>query len=519
MRAGEVAVTARCEVVRDSFVDSVLLLAATRAMLDSEGVEWATAVMATPANLAVLGSEGFEDAGLGSASANDLVLAVRADSEEACAGGIDRGRARLVAEHPAGGGGGERRGARSIAEAVAALPGANVAVVSVTGEYAALAAHHALSAGLHVLLFSDHVPVEEEVELKDRAARLGLLVMGPGAGTAILAGTGLGFANTVERGRVGVVAAAGTGAQEVTCLLDRWGAGLSHCIGIGGRDLSAAVGGRMAEVAVAALEADPGTDAILLVSKPPAEAVARSLLGVGRAKPLVAAVLGVTPQLEVAPGVELAATLEQGVLATVGVLGLPRPDPGRGLVEVAEAACRRPAAGAVAVRGLFSGGTLCYESLLVLSRHLGAVHSNTPIREGWGLPAPEGAHLCLDLGEEEYTRGRPHPMIDPQARLELIESHAADPTTAVLLLDVVLGHGAHPDPAGMLAPVCARAMAAPHRPQVVAYVLGSRNDPQGCDAQRSRLEEVGCIVPPTAARAALVAAAIARRCPELAAAP
>lgn len=512
---------ARCAVVRDRFADSVLLLAASRAMLETDGVEWATAVMATPANLGVLDSEGFDDPNLGSASAHDLVLAVRAASADACAAGLERGQARLVAEHarpglgPGGGGG----PVPTIEEAVAAAPGSNVAIVSVTGEYAALAAHHALSAGLHVLLFSDHVAVEEEIELKERAARLGRLVMGPGAGTAILAGTGLGFANAVGRGRVGVVAAAGTGAQEVTCLLDRWGAGVSHCIGVGGRDLSAAVGGRMARLAVAALDADPATEAILLVSKPPAEAVARALLGVRRRTPLVATVLGVAPDLAVAPGVELAGTLEQGALASLDRLGLPRPDPADGLVRVAEAACRRVAPEAVAVRGLFSGGTLGYEAQLILARHAGVVHSNTPIREGWGLPAPPAAHLCLDLGEEEFTQGRPHPMIDPQARLELIERHAADPATAVLLLDVVLGYGSHPDPAGLLAPVCARALAAPHRPQVVAYVLGSRSDPQDGTAQRRRLQEAGCIVPPTAARAALVAAAIALRRPELAAAP
>jgi FdrA protein len=514
------AMTASCHtVLRDSFVDSVLLLAATRAMLDGDGVDWATAVMATPANRAVLAAEGFGGADLEAASANDLVMAVRAGSAEAGAAGLARGRARLVAEQPASGPQAAGRQPRTVEEAVAANPETSVAIVSVTGEYAALAAHHALSAGLHVLLFSDHVSVEEEVELKDRAARLGLLVMGPGAGTAIIAGTGLGFANVVERGRVGVVAAAGTGAQEVTCLLDRWGAGVSHCIGIGGRDLSSAIGGRMARMALAALEDDPATEAILLVSKPPAEEVARALLGVGRRKPLIATVLGVTPRLDVAPGVELAGTLEQGVLASLCRVDLPRPDPAAGLVDRVAVACRAPAEGAGAIRGLFSGGTLCYETQLILSRHVGAVHSNTPIRDGWGLPAPEGAHICLDLGEEEYTRGRPHPMIDPEARIELMREHAADPATAVLLVDVVLGHGAHPDPADVLAPVCAEALAAPHRPQVVAYVLGSRHDPQGEAGQRRRLEEVGCVVPRTAARAALAAAAIALRRPELAAAP
>ncbi|MDB5068778.1 MAG: protein FdrA [Chloroflexi bacterium] len=506
---------ARCTLLRDTFVDSVLLMSATRAMVEVDGVEWATAVMATPANVGALRDEGVAEADLAGASSNDLALAARAGSEEAANAGLARGRDALVAERPSRPEGGGRPAARSIEEAVAASPEVNVAIVSVSGEYAALSAHHALTAGLHVLLFSDHVSVEEEVELKDRAARLGRLVMGPGAGTAILGGTGLGFANVVGPGRVGVVAAAGTGAQEVSSLLDRWGAGVSQVIGIGGRDLSEAVGGRMARVAIEALEADPGTDAILLVSKPPAESVARALLGTPRAKPLVASVLGVAPDLEVAPGVLLAGTLEQGVIAILGVLGLPAPDPGRGLAEHVAAACRRLPAGRTAVRGLFSGGTLCYEAQLILAPHVGRVYSNAPVGRRDGLPAPEGAHICLDLGEEEYTQGRPHPMIDPDARLELIRREGADPATAVVLLDVVLGHGSHADPAGIVAPVCAEIMAAPDGPRVVAYVLGTRDDPQGYGRQRRTLEEAGCIVTPTAARAALAAAAIAVRRPEL----
>jgi FdrA protein len=506
---------ARCTLLRDTFVDSVLLMSATRAMIEVDGVEWATAVMATPANVSALLAEGVAEADVAGASSNDLALAARSESEDAAAAGLARGRDALFAERPSRSEDDAERGARSIEEAVAAGAEVNVAIVSVTGAYAALSAHHALTAGLHVLLFSDHVSVEEEVELKDRAARLGRLVMGPGAGTAILGGTGLGFANVVGPGRVGVVAAAGTGAQEVSSLLDRWGAGVSQVIGIGGRDLSEAVGGRMARVAIEALEADPGTDAILLVSKPPAESVARALLGTPRAKPLVASVLGVAPDLEVAPGVELAGTLEQGVIAVLGVLGLPAPEPARGLAEHVAAACRRLPATRTAVRGLFSGGTLCYEAQLVLAPHVGRVYSNAPVGSRDGLPAPEGAHICLDLGEEEYTQGRPHPMIDPDARLELIRREGADPATAVVLLDVVLGHGSHPDPAGIVAPVCAEIMAAPEGPRVVAYVLGTRDDPQGYGRQRRTLEEAGCIVTPTAARSALAAAAIAVRRPGL----
>jgi FdrA protein len=482
-------------------------------MREAEGVEWAAAAMATPANLSTLAEQGFDD--LGGVGANDCFLAVLAAGEAEADAALEEGEGSLSGAGRHSSASDQPRVLHSLEEAASALDGANLAIISVPGDYAAVEAHKALSAGLHVLLFSDNVPVDEEVELKARAEALGLLVMGPGAGTAVLGGTGLGFANQVGRGRVGVVAAAGTGAQEVMCLLEHWGVGVSHVVGVGGRDLSEAVGGRMARLAVRALAADPATDAVLVVSKPPSSEVAEAVVGEAGDKPLVAALIGLSQPLTVPGGVRLARTLEGGVATTLEVLGLIPPDPGAGLAEWVEGALAGLSGGRRLVRGLFSGGTLCYEALVVLSGLLGPVYSNTPLRPDWGLPAPPGSHRCLDLGEEEYTRGRPHPMIDPASRLDLIADEASDPEVAVLLLDVVLGHGAHPDPAGALAPACAEAAGRPDGPRVVAYTLGTEADPQRLSAQRQTLEEAGCLVAPTAARAALMAAAIATRRPEL----
>ena len=341
------------------------------------------------------------------------------------------------------------------------------------------------------------------------------LLMGPGAGTAMLGGTGLGFANVVKTGRVGVIAAAGTGAQEAMSLLDRWGAGVSHVIGLGGRDLNDAVDGRMAKLAVAAMHADPGTDAILLVSKPPSARVAKDVVGMAAGTPLVAALVGLDTPLDLPDGVEVLTTLEEGVVRALAAVGIEAPDPAAGLVEEVQKACAVLDGGRRLVRGLFSGGTLCYESLVIMSRLLGPIHSNTPIDKRHGLPAPAGSHVCLDLGEEEYTKGRPHPMIDAEARVELMRAEGRSAETAVVLVDVVLGYGAHTDPAGQLAPVCAEIMAGGRGPQVVAYVLGTAGDPQGFEGQRAKLRDVGCIVTETAARASLAAAAIALRDPSL----
>jgi FdrA protein len=503
--------TADLRIFRDTYVDSVVQLSASRAMNEFAGVEWAAAAMATPANLQTLTSEGFSVSGLG--AANDLFLAVRGVDDESVQRALAAGSDAMFASRESSAGPTSRRAHRTIARAVRELPDTNVAIISVPGSYAALEAHEALTAGLDVLLFSDNVSVSDEVALKERAVRLGHLLMGPGAGTAMLGGTGLGFANVVGSGPVGIVAAAGTGAQEAMSLLDRWGVGISCVIGLGGRDLSDAVDGRMAKAAIASLRADPGTGVIFLVSKPPAVRVARAVLAVADGFPVVAALVGRAPDAEPVNGLRPARTLEAGALDVLDLLGVTQPDIVGDLPQRVAEACARLAPERTLVRGLFSGGTLCHESLAILGDVLGPVYSNVALAESLRVPAPPGSHVCLDLGEEEYTVGRPHPMIDPQARVEMLDEQARDPAVAVILLDVVLGLGAHEDPAGQLAPACARAVQ--QGATVVAYVLGTDHDPQGYARQREILQDAGCVVTETAARAAFAAAAIAVRDPML----
>ena len=493
----------------DTYVDSVVQLRAMRAMRELDDVERASASMATPANVETLLAEGVDASDIDGVGSNDFFIVARAADDEAASRALEVGESAVGSSTTGTDDGAARPAAlRSLPEALRAQSESNVAVISVPGDYAALAAYQALSADLHVLLFSDNVPLEKEIELKDYALDRHRLMMGPGAGTAMLAGTGLGFANAVGPGQVGIVAAAGTGAQEAMALLSRWGVGVSQVIGVGGRDLSSEVAGRMAKAAVATLRDDPATEVILLVSKPPAPEVAAEVLTAAGRTPLVASLIGLQPDFPAPHDVRTADTLEGGVRATLDVLGRSAPDPTRTYGPSLADARARMAPGRHLIRGLFSGGTLCYESLVILGRVTGEVRSNTPLDPAWGLPAPPGSHQCLDLGEEEYTRGRPHPMIDPEARIEVLREHAADSEVAVILLDVVLGYGAHPDPAGLLAPVCTEVMAE-GGPQIVAYVLGTDEDPQRYTAQRDRLVEAGCIATETAARASLVAAALA----------
>jgi FdrA protein len=483
------------EVRHGRWADSARLLAAARAAEAQPGVARAACFMATPANLADARDLDLWDERMAGAGPDDLVIAVA--GEDAAAGAAAAARALDGGAHRGAAGAGEDRGPRSLAKAAADL-----AIVSVPGEYAVLEAHKALGAGMDVLLFSDGVGVEDEVALKQRARALGRLVMGPGAGTAILSGVGLGFANVVRPGPVGVVAAAGTGAQEVTVLLDRLGSGVSDCYGTGGRDLSEAVGAITALDAIDRLAADAATEAIVCVSKPPAAQVAERVLEAlaTAGKPAAACFVGASG-LDAPPGVALVSTLEEAAVAGARIAGAE----GR-LDEPPQPEWVRPGH----VLGLFSGGTLCSEAAAILAERLPGVASNAPAGRARPLRTGDRAsgHVCVDLGEEEYTRGRPHPMIDPLARAELVVQAAEDPRLAVLLVDVVLGHGSHPDPAGALAPAIEAARAARPELVAVAHVVGTEADPQVASRQEARLAGAGVLLAPTNAAAARLAAAM-----------
>jgi FdrA protein len=383
-----------------------------------------------------------------------------------------------------GGGGAQSDGTPAAPRTLAATQGGNVALVSVPGEYATLEAHRALTRSLHVFLFSDHVSLEDEIALKRRGAERGLLVMGPECGTAMLAGVGLGFANVVRAGPVGVVAAAGTGAQEVACLIDAAGGGVSHIIGVGGRDLSTAVGAAMARQAIAMLAADERTETLLLVAKEP-EAIDELARAAPEGMRAVAALVGWDGELE---GWDVHPTLEAGALAVMSRRTSATYEQDCYITDVRARAGR--------VLGLFSGGSLAHEACAVLEPLVGAVAGEPEAIDGDG-------HVVVDLGTDRYTQGRPHPMVDLTMRLELLEAAAGDGRTACVLLDVVCGHGAHADPAAQLAGAVRRVA---ESATVVARVCGTDADPQDASRQAAQLREAGAIVAPSNAAAARLAA-------------
>lgn len=501
-------------VFTNSYRDSVELMQIAAAIEGRDGIERAGLVMATPANRDVLAAAGLLFDAVATAGPNDLVVAVFATDDATATAALDDAAARLAgtAGSTDDGSAADRRTATTIAEAAAEDAATNLVLIATPGPYATAEAMKALKRGCNVFLFSDNVPVEDEIELKAIARAKGLLVMGPDCGTAILDGVPLGFANTVRRGSVGLVGASGTGLQQVTCLVDRAGAGVSQAIGVGGRDLDERVGGVMMIEGIGRLGADPGTTVIVLISKPPAASVAERVLAaaVATGKPVIANFLGGDPDAIRAAGATPAATFEEAATLAASMAGgdpATAPADADGTDAAAAAAGIEFASGQHRVRGLFSGGSLAGEAKLVLKAELGATEAKT--------------HEIIDLGDDEYTVGRPHPMIDPRLRNETIESVAADPATAVILLDVVIGSGAHADPAGALVPAIEAAMstatAAGRGLAVVASVCGTDADPQGLAAQERTLAAAGVILAPSNARAARIAAAIARRLAPLAA--
>jgi len=507
-------------IVRNVYRDSIALMKLSAALAEQDGVEQASVVMATEGNLDLLRQTGLLK-GDTDARPSDVIIVVRATSDKALGASLAEAERRLAtsATAPTGHGGGpEPLAPRSTAMAIAAAPRSTRALVSVPGEYAAAEAMKALRLGLNVMLFSDGVSVEEEVAIKSLAQARDLLVMGPDCGTAIVNGIPLAFANVVRRGVIGCVGASGTGLQQVTSLIDRFGQGVSNALGTGGRDLSDAVGGVSMLAGIRALAGDRETRVVVLVSKPPAPAVARNVLAAARKirKPTVVCFVGAEPPAAKEGNLHYARTLEDA--ARLAVALATRRAPARRPAARTPPVRARLARSQRYVRGLYSGGTFAYEASWLLGEALGdEVWSNAPVQKKYALRDPWSSHghTVVDLGADEFTRGRPHPMIDHRLRNERILREAEDPEVAVVLLDVVLGHGSHPDPAGEMVPAihAAQAAARRRRRQVafVAFVCGTAGDPQDLPRQEAALREAGVALGHSNADAVRIAAAIAKR--------
>jgi FdrA protein len=487
--------TVQVQVRRGAYYDSVVLMQLQRSLAGLPGAIDAGVVMGTDANKEVLAQSGLLVPEARDAAADDLVIVVKAEDSRAAQATLDQVDELLASRRRAGVE--QDFLPKSLESACQMLPSARWVLISVAGRYAAGVAREALQLGRNVFLYSDNVSLDDEISLKRTAGEKGLLVMGPDCGTAIISGVGLGFANQVRRGPIGIVAASGTGLQQISSRIHQLGSGITHALGTGGRDLSEAVGAATMRQGLDLLTRDPETRVIVLVSKPPAPQVAEEMFrAAGSAgKPVVVDLIGFRGRPSPGSHLHFCSTLDEtaGVAVQLAVATpdeKPAPDLESG----------RFAPGQRYLRGLFSGGTLAYEALLILQDYLPQVYSNVPLDPAFRLvnAMASQAHTIVDLGEDEFTVGRLHPMMDNNLRIRRLQQEANDAQTAVILLDVVLGHGAHPDPAGELAPAITSAKAGAEQAgrhlEVIGIVVGTDEDPQDIVGQIRQLEEAGSLV-------------------------
>jgi succinyl-CoA synthetase alpha subunit len=497
-------------VKRNLFRDSIQLMRLTEDVKKLDGVDDAVVSMGTNTNrrllqqLRLLGGESK------SAGDGDLIIAVRI--REGFKGSeVMRRVEKLVMAPPASPGGPGTPVLHSIGSALERLQGANFAIVSVPGRRAFEPSMELLRNGINVHLFSDHVPLEQELKLKKLASSKGLLVMGPGAGTSIINGVGLGFANSVRRGDIGIVASAGTGIQEVSTMLDRVGLGVSAALGVGGTDVSEQVGGLMMKDCLGLLENDQGTRLIMVVAKTPGEKVVRDVMNyveTKTTKPVVTCFLGLDPPAVKGTRVTYAKTLHAAVRRAAQASGRDAANEFNSKISMSfEELSRASRALSTSfgsnrkyLRGIYSGGTLAHETLLMLKELLGEAYSNTPLSEKFALSNPNVSreNSVVDLGDEFFTAGRAHPMIDPTLRRLRLSQEARDPKVAVILLDIVLGYGSSSDPGGALQGAIREATQS-HRgkgsgPAVMVHICGTETDPQSLKEQSGRLSDADAIL-------------------------
>lgn len=466
-----------------TYYDSVVLMQLQRGLVELSGVEDAGVVMATQANRDLLAANNLLPDSI-DANPDDLLIVVKAESENNATAAIEKVD-ELLARRKSSDVVQDFR-PHSLGAAVKQLPEANWVLVSVPGRYAVEVAREALDLEKHVFLYSDNVSLEDEIDLKKTAREKGLLVMGPDCGTAIINGIGLGFANRVRRGPIGIVGASGTGTQAVTAHIHNLGAGISHAIGTGGRDLKSKVGAITAHQSLDILKRDPETKVIVLVSKPPSPDVATQLITTAQrtGKPVVMYFIGYPPSARKIGNLHFAVNLSETADLAVKI-----GDQGQKAVE------KSPTSN-LYVRGLFSGGTLAYETLLGLQGTLSPIYTNTPITKNQTLadPLKSKAHTIIDLGEEFFMVGRLHPMIDNDLRIRRMQQEADDPEVGMILFDVVLGEGSHLDPASELASVIKDMKKKRSEVEFVSIVIGTDDDPQNIESQIEQLKAVGVTV-------------------------
>ena len=485
-------------ILKNNYQDSINLMLLTNRINDLETVTMSQIMMGTNANKDILNNTNLLTEEANAASPNDLMIVVESD-QAAIMDQVLPEVEQFLSDLSSKGSEEQAQVATTWQEALDAMPDANMALFSIPGEYGAAEMETALKKGLHVFSFTDNIPVEEEVRLKQLAHERGLLMMGPDCGTGILSSIPIAFTNVVAPGNIGVIGASGTGIQEVTTIIDRLGNGVVHAIGTGGRDLSDKVGAVTVKDAIVALENHEPTDVICVISKPPAKEVRDEVVQLLQSitKPVVAIFLGEKPEAHEGK-VYLAHTLEETAKIAVDLANNASV---KANYFEAVTPPERTVPDEKVIKGLYSGGTLAAEAGMLISEALGL--EGLVKEEGYILKSQ--GYDIIDLGDDIYTQGKPHPMIDPEVRVKKIKEYAQDASTGILLVDIVLGYGAHEDMVGALLPAIKDAQELNPELQVVATVVGTDKDPQNYQEAVQRLQEQHVLVAESNAKAVQLA--------------
>ncbi|MCX6267566.1 MAG: acyl-CoA synthetase FdrA [Bacteroidetes bacterium] len=491
---------------KGSYYDSVSLMILSKELNKLDGIVDSSIVMGTAENKALLSAVGLNLEVFHDAGETDILIGIKASSLPAAENALQK-IDQLFNDLQHHQDQSTDKNVHSFGAALKQLPEANLSLISIAGKYAAGEAMKALKQGLHVMIFSDNVSIAEEYELKQYAHDHELLLMGPDCGSAIINGIPLGFANVVQKGNIGIVAASGTGLQEVSSVISNHGAGISQAIGTGGRDIRKEIGGIMFLDALKVLGDDEETKVIVMISKPPHPDVLQKIADHVKKikKPVIGILIGGNPEILRQAGVIPAITLEQaGLYAAAVSKGKETGSIDNDLAQrktgiVALASTSGKGLQGKFLRGLFSGGTLCDETQLVLKDTIGYTYSNSPLNVDFRLTDlwKSRENSIIDLGEDEFTQGRPHPMIDYSLRNKRILQEVSDTDVAVILLDVVLGYGSHPDPASELVPVIHESKKISPAILFIGSVTGTDQDPQNKKNIVRELEKAGMIIMPS----------------------
>ncbi|GAA0360749.1 acyl-CoA synthetase FdrA [Alkalibacterium iburiense] len=506
---------------KNAYHDSVTLMSLSGKVLQQEGVIDAVVSMATQMNKELLANIGMMTDEAQSASENDLIIAIKTKNEDTLNSIIDYVDGELNSKKSSSNKKGNES-VKTLAGALNTLPDANLAVISVPGEFAAREARQALNRDLNVMLFSDNVSIEDERELKELGAKKNLLVMGPDCGTAMINQIGLCFSNEVEQGGIGLVAASGTGLQEVAVQIDRMGYGITQAIGTGGRDLHEKIGGIMMLEGLKLLDRDDNTKVITLISKPPAKIVQDKILEKVKeiSKPVVICFLDGDKETVEQSGASFASTLIEGARQSIlafdknATFNTKLSEDNKEWIKQEN---NKLVESQKFVKGLFCGGTLTAEALSILREDLNDVKSNVAKRQEEKLSdsSLSESHILLDMGDDEFTKGKPHPMIEPNLRNERILIEAENPNTAVLLLDFEIGYGAHENPVGESLDTLIKAKSIAENNDrylpIVAYVCGTSKDKQGLKEQEDKLRDIGVFIADSNEMASKVAGLIVKK--------